>query len=170
MRPKLLLRITIFFMLVPAIGSAQLRDQKVDMAQSLKPSKVDDIVSLLGLKPEKFSMSHSYSVAFSSIGGRAYNSGLYLNTMRYNVSDPLTLYFQLGIQHQPFGNQIGDPSMNNQVFVSGAGVNFQPNDKFSLQLEFSQSPSSAYWHSSPFRDPISRNRKWFEREEETAKQ
>ena len=138
------------------------QDSKTNFSKALSTPTVQKIVSLLGLDPNKFSMSHSYSLSFSAMGGQGYNQGLYLNTMKYQLSEPLSFHLQLGIQHQPFGNQAGDYQLQNSAFVSSAGMEYKPTDNVKLQLQFSQRPSSYYYMNRAFMDPISRNRDFFD--------
>ncbi|MFQ5650386.1 MAG: hypothetical protein ACE5IY_10635 [bacterium] len=153
------------FLLFPTLLLGQLKqDTKVNMAQAIAKPKVDNIISLLGLDPANFSMSHSYSFSVGSLGGNSYNMGLYLNTMKYRLSDLLTFHLQLGMQHQPFGNQTAF-GPKSQIFISSAGVEYKPSDSLKLQVLFSQSPGSSYYRS-PFNDPISRNRAWLDRRDE----
>jgi len=153
---------------LPVLASAQFKNQ-VKVGEALKSNKVTSIVSLLGLNPDRFTMSQSYSMSFGSIGGQGYNSGLYLNTMMYKISTQLTAHVQIGVSHHPFGNEFGNTTLKDQMFISGAGFEYKPSDKFGLSLEFSQRPLSTYYHNSPYSDPISRNRKWFDREEDNNK-
>lgn len=160
------------FLLFPIFAFAQLKqDTKLDVAKALVQPHPQSIFNLLGLDPARFSMNHSYSFAVGSVGGETYNQGLYLNTMRYQFSDPLTMYFQLGFQHQPFGNQMSQFNQQNQVFVSGAGVQYEPSDNFKVQLEFSQRPGGWYG-TSYYQRP---GDKWyldhslFDKEDEEAK-
>lgn len=136
-------------MLFPTFTLAQLKqDTKLDVAKALVQPKPEGLLSLIGLDPARFSMNHSYSFMVGSIGGDTYNQGLYLNTMRYRFSDPLSMYLQVGFQHQPFTNQASQFNQNNNVFVSGAGVQYKPSDNFKVQFEFSQRPAGAY--ASPY--------------------
>jgi hypothetical protein len=68
--------------------------------------------------------------------------------MRYQLSNPLAMYLQFGFLHQPFGD-LGEKNLNqgSEVFVSGAGLEYQPSENFRLQFEFSQRPSSYYPYS-----------------------
>jgi hypothetical protein len=138
----------ILLLLFPVLAFAQLKqDAQVDMAKALTQptTKIQGLVGLLGLDPAKFSMSQSYSLSFVTGGGHTYNQGLYLNTMRYQFSNPLSMYLQLGFVHQPFGN-LGEENLKqgSDVFVSGAGLEYKPSENFKLQLEFSQQPRSYY--------------------------
>jgi hypothetical protein len=143
---RLNLTLLLLLALLPTLVFAQLkRDATVDVAKALTQpaSKIQGIVGLLGLDPTRFSMSQSYSLSFTTGGGHSYNQGLYLNTMRYQLADPLSMYLQLGFVHQPLGN-LGQNSLQQQseFFVSGAGLEYKPSDNLKFQFEFSQRPSS----------------------------
>jgi len=141
MNRKKLTGLLVCLFLLPSLAFGQLKqDGKINMAQVL--TKPQTLVGLIGLDPSKFSMSHSYSLSFTSFGGQSYNQGLYLNTMMYQLSNPIKMYFQFGVQHQPFGqNEFQNQS---QFFVSGAGFEYKPSDNFKVQFEFSQQPNSFY--------------------------
>ncbi len=135
----------------------------IDVAKALSNPRVESIVSLLGLDPNKFDMSHSYSLSFASAGGNTYNQGLYLNTMTYKLLPPLTVRMQFGLLHQPFGSNLGGNTNQAQAFISSAGVEFNPTENLKMQFEYSRRPGS-YYYNPAFRDPISRNRAWFDHE------
>ena len=150
---KDLSKIFMCLVILPTMALGQLKqDTKVNMAQALtKPNKIQSIVGLLGLDPNKFSMSHSYTLSFTSFGGQSFNQGLYLNTMSYKLVDPLTMYLQIGLQHQPFGDKFGNNQLKDQLFISGAGLEYKPSDKFKLQFEYAQRTSpyySSYYYDS----------------------
>ncbi len=148
---------------IPAFAFAQLKqDTKVNMAQALtQPTKIHSIFSSIGLDPTKFSMSQSYSLSFMSFGGQSINQGLYLNTMQYQFSNPLSVYLQIGYQHQPFGS-LGQQNLNNnRLFISRAGLEFKPSDNFKMQFEFEQSPNSYYNRYNR----LNRSNVWMNREE-----
>jgi|GEM_PF-446204 len=149
--------------LIPASAFGQLRkDTDVNMARALTQPKIAGILGLFGLHPEKFSMTHSYSLSFVSFGGKVFNQGLYLNTMRYQLTDPLSVHLQLGIAHHPLGGQLQGTSPRSEIFISRAGFEYAPTKNLKLQLEYSQQPDSYYYQLSPFLDPISRNRSWYD--------
>lgn len=95
------------------------------------------------LDPSRFSMSHSYSMSFSSMGGRSFNQGLYLNTMDFRFSDPLTMRLRIGYAHQPFGGGLGmNGPANGQLFLQQARIQYKPSDKVMFTLDYQQLPSS----------------------------
>jgi hypothetical protein len=156
--------ITLIF---PSLIFAQLKKQeKVDMAKALTyPTKLQSIVGLIGLDPNKFSMSHSYSLSFASLGGNSFSQGLYLNTMKYQLSNPITMYLQIGFLNQPFGGFGQTSAFENKLFVSGAGFEFKPSDNFKVQFEYSQRPGAMY---SPYYynryNRLYNNKAWWKKE------
>ena len=164
MKKRLVLVGLFLFFLMPTFAAAQLKqDTRTDVASALvRPDGIQGIVGLLGLDPNRFSMNHSYSLSFGSFGGQSISQGLYLNTMKYQFSDPLKMYVQIGFQHQPLGSLGRNSLSQNQIFLSGAGVEYKPSDKFRLQFEFGQQPNSRY---SPYRRYGYRHSFFEEREE-----
>ena len=162
MRMKKLAIVAVCLFSFPLVASAQLRDQPVDVAKALKSASPKNIISLLGLDAQKFSMNHSFSLGFSSLGG---GSALYLNTMQYRFSNPLTLFLQVGIQSRSLGGRSMYGSQRGQMFVSGAGLSYKPSDNFGLYFESSQAQAASTHTRSPFSDPLSRNRAGFEHED-----
>ncbi len=136
--------------MAPGLVLGQLRsDAQPNISKALtKPSGVKGLVGLIGLDPSKFSMQHSYTLSFATAGGQTFNQGLYLNTMQYRISNPLTTYLQIGFLHRPFGNFGQNQFNKGQFFISGAGLKYQPSENFRLQVEFSQRPGSYYY--SPY--------------------
>ena len=92
--------------------------------------------------PSKFSMSHSYSLSFFSMGNQSLNQGLYLNTMRYQLSDPLRAELRVGFLHQPFGSTMNASNgMNGKVFIHEALVEYKKKD-FSFSMSYHAYPNS----------------------------
>jgi hypothetical protein len=94
------------------------------------------------LNPEKFSMSHSYSVSMFSLGGQTFSQGLYLNTMNYKFSDPLTMQVRIGYVHQPFGGLNQNAAVGGQLFVQRAMLQYKPSKNTTFSIDFQQVPSS----------------------------
>lgn len=97
--------------------------------------------SLLGVNPDNFQMQHSYEMSVFSSGGQSLSQAIYLNTIKYKISEPLSLTFQWGVQHQPFGNMGNSNFSTRGAFVSGAQLKYQPNDKFMLKISYNSYPN-----------------------------
>ena len=142
----------LLLLLVPALGLAQLKNQQknVDLPTALRtpPATGEGKFSILGLDPAKFDMRHSYSLMYFSYGGRGFSQGLYLNTMTYRFSDPLTMRLQWGMVHQPFNALGKDSPLKSGLFLSGAELDYRPADNLWLRFQYRALPSRAY---NPYR-------------------
>jgi hypothetical protein len=103
-------------------------------------TRVDSKFSLLD--PDRFSMQQSYSISYLSYNGRGQTIGLYLNSMKYELSNSMNLDVTLGWLHQP-----------SRVFTrSDRGVSdyghimpnvrflYQPSEKFRFQISYESVP------------------------------
>ena len=84
-----------------------------------------------------------------SMGKQGVTQGLYLNTMSYQFSIPLTVSLQVGMAHNPFGGmgQNGTASiLQNGMFVSGAQLKYKPTENTTIQFDFRNTP---YSHTYP---------------------
>jgi len=104
------------------------------------------LVSLIRLDPSRFRMSQSYQMGYMSMGGQGFSQGLYLNTLSYEFSIPLTLSLQWGLANQPFSGVGLSPIMKSGPFISGAQLQYKPSQKTTIQLEFRQLP-----YNTPYR-------------------
>ena len=93
------------------------------------------------LDPAKFEMQQSYSLSFTSFGGRGYNQGLYLNTMNYRFSDPLLMQVRIGYLHQPLGGNQLMAEQNGKVFLQKAMLQYKPAENMSITLDYESIPS-----------------------------
>jgi hypothetical protein len=86
------------------------------------------------LDPSRLHMSHSLQMGYYSGSGISGSRGVYMNTMTYDVSRPLSVTTHLGIQFQPSGPAEWNPANNGNQFIGGAEVNWQPARNFFLHL------------------------------------
>lgn len=102
------------------------------------------------IDPNKFSMSQSYSLSFMSSGRQSTNVGLYLNTMNYQISDPLLMQVRVGYMHQPLGGMSSQTSQNGNVFLQRAMLQYKPTDSMTFTVDYQQIPyntlSPYYWN------------------------
>ena len=78
--------------------------------------------------PSRFSMSHSYTMSVGSYGSQSYNQGLYLNTMRFQLADPLFMQMRIGYAHQPLGGNsfLGQSEKAGQFFLQQLYMEYKP--------------------------------------------
>jgi len=140
--------------LLPISGKAQLKTSQPAISfQKLLTYGTDPIGLVSGalLNPEKFSMRQSYSFMVSRLNGHTINQAMYLNTMQYKISEPLTLSLQWGyLLNQPFSklnNFQPNIPMQNGLFLSNAKLEYKLGDHSKFQMEFNRYPGGYY---SPF--------------------
>jgi len=125
---------------------------KENLSISKKPVYIADI---FGLDSDRFSMQHSYSMSYMTGGQNGYTQGLYLNTLSYQFAIPLSVSVQLGYAHQPFQGANTSPILQNGMFLSGAKLRYEPNEKTVIQFEYNQRPfQNNPWMYSRYRDPF----------------
>ena len=135
----------LLILLMPLSVFAQFKSQTTPMSLSdhLKSGQAGSF-GILGLDPSRFTMQHSYSMSYASLGGHGFTQGLYLNTMTYQFAMPLTVSLQLGMAHNPFQSANMPSLMQNGFFVSGAQVRYKPSKNTVLQFNFQQRPYQTY--------------------------
>ena len=152
--------LVLFIITIPLVSYGQYKSESgpVDIAKTLKyPMSVGKrTMGILGLDPNRLSISQSYTMSYlSGGGGEGTTQGLYLNTMTYDFSAPLTLTFQWGMMHQPFAANEQSPVFNNGPFVSGASLRYEPLKNTVLEISYKRYPYgyNPYYYSN-------RNRFW----------
>jgi hypothetical protein len=86
------------------------------------------------INPEKFSMHHSFSMGYMSAG--QYGSMMvnsYMNTINYQISDPLFLRLNVGIMNSPY-NSFQNSALNNTQFFGGAELFYRPSENSLIRL------------------------------------
>jgi len=131
----------LMLVILPMTVFAQFKTQAkpVKFVDRLQYGRTDGLPNL-GLDMSRFSMTHSYSMNYMSVGGKSLTQGLYLNTMSYQFSIPLTVSLQLGMAHNPFQSANTASILQNGPFISGAQIRYQPSEKTVLEVNFRQMP------------------------------
>jgi hypothetical protein len=87
--------------------------------------------------PGRFSMHQSYSLTAMSGPSGSMSSGLYLNTLMYRLSTPLTVFADVGF-HSPIHSsmpglqQEGGPG---SLVFPRLGLEYKPNERLTMNLE-----------------------------------
>ena len=145
----------LFFLLIPYL----LVGQEMNSGQTfLSRSSTDALGTGLSrglslLDPNRFSMSHSYTMSFFSSGGKGRMVGLYMNTMKYQFSNPLSVTVNVGYMHQPFAKENTRPITDANAFLSGFELEYRPSKNFFLKIEYGATPS--------LYNSYNRNRYWY---------
>jgi hypothetical protein len=89
----------------------------------------------------RFRMTQSYSLSFFSMGGQAFNQGMYLNSMSYQISDPLLAQVQIGYLNQPFGAWGNSAQTAGKLFVRSASLQYHPSDNMHVRFDYETMPA-----------------------------
>ncbi|MBN2029549.1 hypothetical protein JW824_04825 [bacterium] len=139
---KMVIFLLLLSFIVPVLVRAQSEDRQSNILNNSqvfrKPAGFLDSL----LDPSKFSMSHSYSLSYFSMGGNSFNQGLYLNTMNYQFSDPLFMQVRIGYVHQPFGMMDQSNGMNGKVFIQRAMIEYKPTENMKLTIDYQAHPNT----------------------------
>ncbi len=104
-------------------------------------------------------MSHSFSMGYSTSSSGSALQQMYLNSIRYRLSEPLTLNLRLGFSHLPYSSFEGGQSEGSAAFMGSANLQYRPSKNLFLTLGFSNIPYYYYpygmdgydWYSNPYR-------------------
>ena len=157
-------------LLIPISAFGQLKKQAEPVSFSkLLTDGPAGLVGMIGLNPNRFSMSHSYSISMISGGGNSFSQGVYLNTMGYQISDAMSFALQWGILHQPMSSFGVTSPYQDGFFFSGASFEYKPSDKLAFGIQVSQTPQSYYdsrwYYNNPYSSPFRKSSSFFKTEE-----
>lgn len=115
------------------------------------------------LHPQRFSMAQSYSVSFTGSSSGSSGSGLYLNTLSYQLAQPLVLSVDLGV-HTPLYSTFGGSTYSQpgafqqggtaaELVLPRIGLDYKPSDNllFSIQWVNGEDAWKAYGPSYFYR-------------------
>lgn len=165
MRNKNFVLLMLMLVLLPVLAFGQLKEQLQPQSFSQLLTRPQGLVGLIGLNPKRFSMQQSYSLSYTALGGQNFSQGVYLNTMSYQVADPLQVSLQWGVMNQPLSG-LGVPSLyQNGFFVSGASVEYKPSRNLSIGVELNRNPNGYWYRGYPYYQNNSLLRPWSQDEE-----
>jgi len=146
---------TVGLLLFPAWVWAGIGMEKTGLSEGLHPDEGKQVLGLtpnrfgsLGLlDPERFHMSQSYSMSFFSDGKHSSSAGMYLNTMTYQFSMPISMRLQVGYMHDPsvlFGGP-GDALGGGQLFIPNFDVVVRPTKYMTIQFHYGMGLGRQQW-------------------------
>ena len=95
------------------------------------------------LDPSRLRIRHSYSLSYLSGSGQASSVGLYMSTLEYQFSKPLSIRVGLGYLHQPLGFT-GTSGPQGGTFLPNVRLNWQPTENMQFIIDYRTIPTSAY--------------------------
>lgn len=134
----------------PAIGQGVA--PSTDQSKSFRgASRADELaqqptgIGFSLLDPARLQIHHSYSMSYFSGGGQSGSIGLYMSTLQYQFSKPLTLRVGLGYLHQPLGflneNMVGPEGGR---ILPNVQLDFRPSENMLLRFDYRTVPVSTY--------------------------
>lgn len=87
------------------------------------------------LDPSRMTFSHSYTMSYMSTGGEGVMRGLFMESIGYRLSDPVSLTLNLGYLHQPYSSYGPDGVFQSGQFVGGAALTWRPRKDMFLRFE-----------------------------------
>lgn len=96
------------------------------------------------LDPSRLHMSQSYSFIYSSSRAGSINLGMYLNSIEYQISDPLQIRFDIAYLHSPGNLVSGNGSLQDGQILPGLSLRWRPSKNFLFQFDYHEAPSLFY--------------------------
>jgi len=124
------------------------RTQTGTSGDAIGESRIDNKFSLFDLS--RLEMHQSYSVSYFSGNGSGKTIGMYMNSIRYKISNPLTINVDLVWMHEPgqlFSQNKSTPTDYGSIFPSFT-LEYRPSDKFYLEVGYHKVPSYMYYDQS----------------------
>lgn len=146
----------LMLVLIPGLIFAQYRRQEkpVSISQELIRPNPNSFMGLSILDPSKLHMSHSFSMSFFSVDGKGVSQGLYLNSLSYQIANPLLVRLQWGIQSYPHNTLAKNhPAFQSGLFLSGAELQYKPSEKFEMRFQINRTPYYNHYGNGWYRNP-----------------
>lgn len=105
------------------------------------------------LNLDNLEMSHSLSVNYMSMGPQNVGMTMYTNSLRYRISEPLSVSADVSMMFTPFGTisrQARDDMSG--IFLRRASIDYRPSKNFQMSLQYNRYPYSYYnpYYMNPF--------------------
>lgn len=86
-------------------------------------------------------MSQSYSMWYTNSKAGSSSLAMYLNSIEYQISDPLKIRFDIGYIHQPGAVlKSGTKGIQNGQLVPGLSLTYRPSANFLFRFNYQQVP------------------------------
>ncbi|MCZ7557438.1 MAG: hypothetical protein M5R41_13645 [Bacteroidia bacterium] len=90
---------------------------------------------------DRLEMHHSVTMSYGMIGDHGLGSSMYINSLRYSISEPLSVRADIGMMLTTFGS--ASSFMRNdisRIFLKRASVDYVPSKDFRLTLQYRNEP------------------------------
>ena len=125
--------ILLLLVLVPVIGFAQFKSQTKMPSFSRVLTHPTNNLILGFINPDRLDMHHSFSMSYMTFGKQSLMVNSYMNTINYQISNPLWLRLNLGIMNSPY-NSLPNSSLNKTQFFGGAELFYRPGENSLIRI------------------------------------
>jgi hypothetical protein len=95
--------------------------------------------------PSRLTMHNSYSLSYTTSGGKGYSLGALTSNIGYQFSNSLSAQFDVSLLHSPFNNLGGNFANDiSGIYLSRAAINYRPSKDLFFQIQYQQLPAM-YW-------------------------
>lgn len=112
--------------------------------------------------PAKLNMQQSYTMSYSGNGQGTYSSGVYINHISYQISQPVKLYVDFGMANMFHNtmqtNQSNELNDNQPNFIiPRIGLNYQATENLFLSIQYTNIKDA--WQAGNYYSPFGSFRK-----------
>jgi len=106
----------------------------------------DDGSLLFGwFDPSRLTIHNSYSISYTTSGGKGYSLGALTSNIGYQLSNSLSAQFDVSLLHSPFNNLGGNFANDiSGIYLTRAELNYRPSKNLFFQIQYQQLPAM-YW-------------------------
>jgi hypothetical protein len=106
----------------------------------------DDGSLLFGwFDPSRLTIHNSYSISYTTSGGKGYSLGALTSNIGYQLSNSLSAQFDVSLLHSPFNNLGGNFANDiSGIYLTRAELNYRPSKNLLFQIQYQQLPAM-YW-------------------------
>ena len=144
---KIFIKTILVLIVISFTAVGQFRSQP-EARSSVTESMIrqDDGGLLFGwFDPSRFTMHNSYSLSYTTSGGKGFSLGTLTSSLAYQISNPLSVQFDVSLMHSPYNNLGGNFTKDiSGVYLSRAELNYRPSKNTLFQIQFQQLPAM-YW-------------------------
>jgi hypothetical protein len=149
--------------LVLMAGLASASDQSDSRTYAAGPTiagaPTADLASLIQrrglLDPSKLTTWRTYSFGVSAGTYGTTSAGLLIQHIQYQLSEPLTLYMEVGLLHNPLGmaGLSNSGSQQASLVIPAVDLVYRPRENMTVSFHYSQMPSSVQRYGYGFGTP-----------------
>ena len=108
-------------------------------------------IKTLGLfDRSRMTFSHSITSSYTAFGGEGVMRNLFMETIGYRISEPLTLTLNLGFLNQPYSTYQQSDFFESGAFIGSASLTWRPKDNMFLRVEFGNLPKYSRYGYYPY--------------------